>query len=485
MLPDDLENLAQSIIATNFFGNNILQVLTTKNYWDLANEYKPLMHTWSLAIEEQYYLFYPFIFLLLGKHKIKWILPILIITCLCSLVLYLSPFSDYNKFYLLQFRFFELAIGGIAAIFMKERLYTSKFSSIFILALVVLLVFDLTIISDQIKLILSVVLTLIILIFDQEANPASKFLIQNKMAVFIGKISFSLYMWHQVVLAFGRYFLFDELDFPKIVLLLVLIFIFSYLTYLFIEQPFRNKKKIKTKWVLAILISVIFISSLFSYYIYQRAGVLKDIPELGIQKENVTPNMHAQFNDRIYVYDKPFNLEKGIKVLVIGNSFARDWANVLLASEYAENLSISYIYNPIKHPELSKRKDQADIIFISSLDYKTIEELKLKTENSWLIGPKSFGVNNGIFYNHSGEDYCFQRTLVKESTLETNFRLKEKWSDRYIDLLSYLIDDEHKVPVFTPDCKFMSQDCRHFTTFGAEHMAGLLDDRLGSIFRIK
>ena len=111
--------------------------------------------------------------------------------------------------------------------------------------------------------------------------------------------------------------------------------------------------------------------------------------------------------------------------------------------------------------------------------------MKLKTENSWLIGPKSFGVNNGIFYNHSGEDYCFQRTLVKESTLETNFRLKEKWSDRYIDLLSYLIDDEHKVPVFTPDCKFMSQDCRHFTTFGAEHMAGLLDDRLGSIFRIK
>ena len=58
MLPDDLENLAQSVVATSFFSNNILQAITTRNYWDVVNEYKPLMHTWSLAIEEQYYFLY-------------------------------------------------------------------------------------------------------------------------------------------------------------------------------------------------------------------------------------------------------------------------------------------------------------------------------------------------------------------------------------------------------------------------------------------
>ena len=67
MLPDDLENLAQSVASTNLFSNNILQAITTKNYWDVVNEYKPLMHTWSLGIEEQYYLFYPLLFLLVGK----------------------------------------------------------------------------------------------------------------------------------------------------------------------------------------------------------------------------------------------------------------------------------------------------------------------------------------------------------------------------------------------------------------------------------
>src|SRR5690349_7687321 len=63
MLPDDLENLSQSIIATNFFSNNILQLITVRNYWDIMNEYKPLMHTWSLGVEEQFYIVIPFLFL--------------------------------------------------------------------------------------------------------------------------------------------------------------------------------------------------------------------------------------------------------------------------------------------------------------------------------------------------------------------------------------------------------------------------------------
>ena len=93
MLPDDLENLAQSIVATNFFNNNTLQVLTTKNYWDVVNEFKPLMHTWSLAIEEQYYLLYPFLFILIGKFRLKLILPTITALTLISVALFFSPVS--------------------------------------------------------------------------------------------------------------------------------------------------------------------------------------------------------------------------------------------------------------------------------------------------------------------------------------------------------------------------------------------------------
>ena len=89
MLPDDLENLSQSVIATNLFSNNILQAITTRDYWDVVNEYKPLMHTWSLAIEEQYYFLYPFLFYLF--KRISGASVILILACLtaCSLWLFM------------------------------------------------------------------------------------------------------------------------------------------------------------------------------------------------------------------------------------------------------------------------------------------------------------------------------------------------------------------------------------------------------------
>lgn len=64
MLPDPLENFGQSLIATTFSANNILLWLTT-GYWDLGSDYKPLLHTWSLGVEEQFYIFYPFLLLAL------------------------------------------------------------------------------------------------------------------------------------------------------------------------------------------------------------------------------------------------------------------------------------------------------------------------------------------------------------------------------------------------------------------------------------
>jgi peptidoglycan/LPS O-acetylase OafA/YrhL len=100
MLPDDMENMAQSVIASNFFANNILQAITTKDYWDVVNEYKPLMHTWSLGLEEQYYLLYPPLLWMLGSRRSKWLLPILVALALASVLLLFLPFEDYIKFWL-------------------------------------------------------------------------------------------------------------------------------------------------------------------------------------------------------------------------------------------------------------------------------------------------------------------------------------------------------------------------------------------------
>ena len=117
MLPEDLENLSESIMATNFFANNVLLLITTGNYWDTVNEFKPLMHTWSLGVEEQFYFIFPIIFLFLSGKRNKWILPVLIFLTTISVFLFVfSSSNSASKFYLIQFRFFELSIGGIGAI---------------------------------------------------------------------------------------------------------------------------------------------------------------------------------------------------------------------------------------------------------------------------------------------------------------------------------------------------------------------------------
>ena len=130
MLPDDLENLAQSVVASNFSINNILMLITSADYWATQNEYKPLVHTWSLGVEEQYYLIYPFLLLLMSKIRIKWISHFLIILSLISIISFFYFGNTASRFYLLHFRFFELSIGGLFAVICfrnKSNLFSNKY----------------------------------------------------------------------------------------------------------------------------------------------------------------------------------------------------------------------------------------------------------------------------------------------------------------------------------------------------------------------
>ena len=480
MLPDDLENLAQSVVATNFFSNNILQAITTKNYWDVVNEYKPLMHTWSLGIEEQFYLAYPILIAYLYKKQRKLLVPALSLLIIVSIALYLAPnFEAYKKFYYLPFRFYELAVGGLAALLSNNKILSHKLSPLLIAGILSLLFIDT--ITDKYLIILTVIVTSLILLSANEKSITTSIILENKPMLFIGSISFSLYMWHQVLLAYTRYFITDELNIFYITSFIVAILILSTISYKFIEQPFRNKSKINNKY-LAIFIIILFVTTTSAgLYIYINSGVLNDIPELSIYKHDIKKNMHSAYNHRNYLLDKEFTSTENSKVLVIGNSFARDWINVLRESDI-KNIEISYVYNPNTHENFYDRAKLADIIFystpnINDIDYNVIEKNKL-----WVIGTKNFGFSNGIHYNYRGENYYSQRTRMVPGYLEENEKMKNIWKNRYINYIDHIIDVNQTVPVFTPTQKFISQDCRHLTQAGAIFFADIFEEKINTIF---
>ena len=124
MLPDDYENLSESVVATNLFGNNVLAAITTKNYWDVVNEYKPLMHTWYVGVLMQFYIVYPILFFLARldkKNPKRTLIVMLSALVVASLAVYFVTDDVAKRFYYLPSRLFEFGVGGIAAL-----VYTPK-----------------------------------------------------------------------------------------------------------------------------------------------------------------------------------------------------------------------------------------------------------------------------------------------------------------------------------------------------------------------
>ena len=472
MLPDDLENLAQSVVATTLFSNNILSYITIFDYWDITNEFKPLMHTWSLGIEEQYYLFYPLIIMLIPVKRKKLLVTLLSVLALLSFSLYLFESGAATRFYLLQYRFFELAIGGIFAIILDSKIVELKYRWLVWLVMLFILVVPPAIFPVEVALSAVVLLTTIILTtigVESRINPV----ISSSGFVFIGKISFSLYMWHQVYLAYYRYTYSDELSLWSSMVLGGLILATSILSYNFVEEPFR-RGFLPNRTFMVGIVGISLALLLPSLLLYSKAGIIRDVPELSIiygGSENVH---HNSYNDRIYKLANEFDSTNTIKVLLIGNSFARDYGNILLETKFSDQMDLSYAYSWSDLDD-DNRIENSDVILAFPLTASVYEKNKerqyLNVDKLYCIGNKSFGTNSGLYYNYRGDDKCEQLARIREDAITYNQVQSAFWGPKFLDVLRYIRVDSAFVPVFTEECKFFSQDTKHLTYDGAKELA--------------
>jgi peptidoglycan/LPS O-acetylase OafA/YrhL len=260
--PPDLKDFAQSLVATSYFSSNILFWLQT-GYWETASELKPLLHTWTLAIEGQYYLIFPIFLILIWSFQKRWILGSFILITTLSFAI--SQWGAYNlpsaNFFLLPTRTWELLLGAsIAFYLLYKKQPLSKFvayeSACDVLSLLglsligyAIFAFDETIPFPSLFTLVPTAGTALILFFASPKTVVGQ-LLSTKYLVGIGLISYSAYLWHHPLLVFARHRSLTQPSTLLVISLVIVSFPLAYLSWKYVEQPFRSKGKINRKTIL-------------------------------------------------------------------------------------------------------------------------------------------------------------------------------------------------------------------------------------------
>lgn len=489
MLPEHLKNLSETVVGTSSFSNNFVQYITSGNYWDQGNDFKPLMHTWYIGLMFQFYVLYPLVFMLIwkiSKYRFRENLTIVLwIIFFLSLAYYLIPtIPDANKFYLLPARLFEFSLGGLIAVSSQGYQYFEKSKlgiGLLFFLLVSLLVVNANLQATQVRLLVTVFLTATLILLDSKssfstASHQGSFATYLHPLVFLGMASYSLYLWHQVVLAFYRYVVNADFTVSSYVIVLSASLLIGILSYYFVEQPISKKSR-KKPLSLYIIIGISFvlavILSVLSLKIYKVHGLIRDVPELNMYVGKSVQETQ-DYNDAVRQYDHDFESNGKQNVLVIGDSFARDWLNVLVESGAVRNMNLSY--HTDADSVLESRIEKADFIFVANaLNFDVYYELlpKLMKKKFWRVGHKRFGTCMGTFYNAPRDSNYYHQTV--RYNRERDDREQKIFGDRYIDIMAYLRNNEGTYPVFTPNRKFISHDGIHLTPDGCKYLSQLID----------
>jgi len=255
LLPQELNDFGKSLAASSLFSSNILFWLES-DYFGAETEFIPLIHTWSLAIEEQFYLFFPLLMIScwgIGKHRL-----VLILSCIATISFSFSEwgwrhFPEAN-FYLLLSRIWELMIGVLVAFYLLKKRqvigYIGEFGSILGLALILLSVFflDKSHPFPSVYALPPIIGTALVILFTHSKTIVYK-LLSIKALTFVGLISYSAYLWHQPIFVFARLYLIDEPKPLLMGLLSLLALLLAYLSWRFIETPFREKQHFSQKQI--------------------------------------------------------------------------------------------------------------------------------------------------------------------------------------------------------------------------------------------
>lgn len=436
MLPYDLKNYGQSLVATIFSTNNILLYLTS-GYWSLAAEFKPLYHTWSLGVEDQYYFLTPLLVIIFYNKFNKLVLFFSFLFALSFILSFTATNKEMN-FLIISHRLWELMAGSLVALFLsKYKVNSDTAKGVLGLFLIIFsYVFPYAISDNQaVYTLIPVFGTVLIILYSSNNNAIGK-LLSVKPLFFIGTISYSIYLFHMPLLAFLRLSSEGQVNNTYFQVLAVLLAIpLGYISWRYIENTFRYKKNISNKFFYVTLVSVsglLLVLGLLLHYTYGFQSY---------SKFNYGSNPQ-KYCDEPYMYKTDKFITKKTKLLIIGNSFARDLINMIQENYNTNNLELVYITDVSKDYSTTLI-NRADIILAVSSSYKVnkineenivnnshklLELLKKESKGRfYYVGSKNFGFDNNFLVQKDLATIPQYRVDVDSTTLKVNKIEKSIW----------------------------------------------------------
>ncbi len=250
LLPEEFVDLGQSVTAIGAFASNVLFWIKSGYFAGPAHE-TPLLHTWSLAVEEQFYLVWPVLIVVLNRlGKSQFIRGVFIALVVGSLIAseWMVQRSATTAFYFSPFRAWELAIGGLLALPNMPKVSGRTMRELLSLLGFGLIAWAIVGFSEETRFpgvtaLLPVVGTALILYTGVGAGTRISKILSVKPLVGLGLISYSLYLWHWPLLVLPELHLSRFLSLSEALIALVASTVLAGLTWKFIEQPFRKRSE--------------------------------------------------------------------------------------------------------------------------------------------------------------------------------------------------------------------------------------------------
>ena len=514
LIPSSFVDFSKSILYSLGFSSNYYFHYSGQVYGALDGLFIPFLHTWSLSVEEQFYILFPIFFLFTFKYFKQYLIHILILGLIVSLVL--SEWTSKNypsaSFYFLHTRMWEILAGSILAYFEIIRGYRSqnKFLNFSLPTIGIFLIgysivfFKNNIPHPSFYTILPIIGVCLIIWFSDRDELITKIL-STKLFVGIGLISYSLYLWHYPIFAFLKINGLVSGTLIGKLFLVPIIFFLSILSYFFIERPFRNKNLsiVKILIYLIILVSSLII---FNIKIITEEGFKTRFDYLKKINQNYNPDNILLGKERMKNSQQNLNdfSIKNFNIVIVGDSHGSDLYNSLnLNRDSFSDVKFYFVGDMCNLFEkecdaISKNEkllSQADIVIFSyrwndnsfNSFKKNFDKIKNLNQNIFVTSRtneyKVFSklytlLDYEVLFNNKELDYFgfknlyFKNRVINSSSI-INQKLK-KFSSK--NNLTYLNKEDYMCNIFEKECDYVDKngykifyDYGHYTEYGAKY----------------